>query len=68
MVVLLVQILLFGTQVREAIDRVATEIQHPCRSGFLPLGLDFIIHRSFSWAVLDSTRPIDRKIMENSSA
>jgi cytochrome c oxidase assembly protein subunit 15 len=50
MVVLLVQILL-GTQVREAIDRVATEIY--TREGWISaVGLDFIIHRSFSWAVL----------------
>lgn len=50
MVVLLVQILL-GTRVREAIDVVATEIS--AREGWISaVGLDFIIHRSFSWVVL----------------
>lgn len=48
--VLLVQILL-GTQVREAIDLVATQIS--TREGWISaVGLDFIIHRSFSWLVL----------------
>lgn len=48
--VLLIQILL-GTQVREAIDRVASEIS--TREGWISaIGLDFIIHRSFSWVVL----------------
>jgi cytochrome c oxidase assembly protein subunit 15 len=48
--VLLVQILL-GTQVREAIDLVAVSIQD--RGAWVQaLGLDFIIHRSFSWLVL----------------
>jgi cytochrome c oxidase assembly protein subunit 15 len=50
MVVLLVQIL-FGTQVREAIDRVATEIQDR-KNWVSALGMDFIIHRTFSWVVL----------------
>lgn len=50
MIVLLVQILL-GTQVREEIDRVAIEIS--TREGWISaVGSDFIIHRSFSWAVL----------------
>lgn len=49
MVILGVQILL-GTQVREAIDRVATAVsrEHWIQS----LGIDFLIHRSFSWLVL----------------
>jgi len=50
MAVLLVQIIL-GTQVREAIDRVASEIS--AREGWISAaGSEFIIHRSFSWAVL----------------
>ncbi len=50
MVTLLVQIVL-GTQVREAIDRVAVLIAE--RDNWIAnLGLDFIIHRSFSWAVV----------------
>jgi len=49
MAVLLVQILL-GTQVREAIDRVA---QVAVREAWIAnLGGEFIIHRSFSWIVL----------------
>jgi heme a synthase len=49
-VALLVQILL-GTQVREAIDRVAAEIS--AREEWISaIGLDFIIHRTFSWVVL----------------
>ena len=50
MVALLVQIL-FGTQVREGIDRVAREIQG--RENWISaIGMDFIIHRTFSWVVL----------------
>ena len=49
-IVLLIQIL-FGTQVREAIDFVATQI--PSREGWISaIEKDFIIHRSFSWIVL----------------
>jgi len=48
--VLLTQILL-GTQVREAVDLVSASIQD--RGDWMQaLGLDFIIHRSFSWVVL----------------
>lgn len=47
---LLIQIL-FGTQVREGIDRVAAEIQG--RENWISaIGIDFIIHRAFSWVVL----------------
>lgn len=50
MIVLLIQILL-GTRVREEIDRVATEIS--IREEWISaIGSDFIIHRSFSWAVV----------------
>jgi len=49
MAVLLVQVLL-GTQVREAIDRVA---EIASREAWISnLGAEFIIHRSFSWIVL----------------
>lgn len=48
MCVLLVQILL-GTQVREALDRVASEY---ARENWIEkAGLNFAIHRSFSWVV-----------------
>ncbi len=50
MAVLLVQILL-GTQVRQAIDRIAAAAISR-DSWISKLGLEFIIHRSFSWAVL----------------
>ncbi len=50
MVSLLVQIL-FGTQVREGIDRVASEI-HGRENWISAIGMDFIIHRTFSWFVL----------------
>ncbi|MEO8471118.1 MAG: COX15/CtaA family protein [Chryseolinea sp.] len=49
MAVLLVQILL-GTQVREAIDSVATVVSR--EQWISNLGGEFIIHRSFSWIVL----------------
>lgn len=50
MIVLLIQIML-GTQVREAIDLVATQIS--AREGWISaIGSDFIVHRSFSWVVL----------------
>lgn len=43
--------ILFGTQVREGIDRAASQM--PDRENWISaLGLEFIIHRSFSWAVL----------------
>lgn len=49
MVALLVQILL-GTQVREAMDRVA---ENMAREAWIAnLGGEFIIHRSFSWIVM----------------
>lgn len=49
MITLLVQILL-GTQVREAIDAVASEW---ARTAWVDhLGLPFLLHRSFSWVVL----------------
>jgi len=50
MTALLVQIL-FGTQVREAIDQVATEISDR-QEWIAATGSSFIIHRSFSWIVL----------------
>lgn len=49
MAVLLVQILL-GTQVREAVDRVATGL--PRESWIDNLGRAFVLHRSFSWLVV----------------
>lgn len=48
MAVLLVQILL-GTQVREAIDQVASAARE---TWIASIGGEFIIHRSFSWIVL----------------
>lgn len=47
---LLVQILL-GTQVREQIDRLASELTAR-ETWIAAAGIDFIIHRAFSWAVL----------------
>jgi heme a synthase len=47
-IALLVQIFL-GTQVREAIDRIAAL---PRNSWIASLGMEFIVHRSFSWVVL----------------
>ena len=49
MAVLLVQILL-GTQVREAVDRVATTL--PRESWIAGLGRSYFLHRSFSWIVI----------------
>ncbi len=49
MIALLVQIV-FGTQVREAIDRVAASL--PRDLWVDNLGAAFILHRSFSWLVL----------------
>jgi cytochrome c oxidase assembly protein subunit 15 len=48
-VVVLVQIF-FGTQVREEIDRIASSFNRP--DWISNLGVDFIVHRSFSWGVL----------------
>jgi heme a synthase len=47
--VLLVQIFL-GTQVREVIDQLANSV--PRDSWMDRVGVDFVIHRSFSWTVL----------------
>ncbi len=49
MALLLVQVFL-GTEVRSAIDRIATTL--PRADWIDNLGFAFIIHRSFSWAVL----------------
>ena len=49
MLLLLVQVFL-GTQVREAIDIVAQRL--PREGWIAALGIDFIVHRSFSWVVL----------------
>ncbi len=49
MVLLLAQVFL-GTQVREAIDRVAQSL--PRDSWISALGQPFVVHRSFSWLVL----------------
>ena len=43
----------FGTQVREAVDRVASYFADQSRDLWVAnLGLEFVIHRSFSWVVL----------------
>jgi cytochrome c oxidase assembly protein subunit 15 len=50
MAALMIQVL-FGTQVREGIDRVSAEIKG--RENWVSaIGIDFIIHRTFSWVVL----------------
>ncbi len=49
MVALLVQVF-FGTEVRGSIDSLASSL--PRESWIGQLGIDFIIHRSFSWIVL----------------
>lgn len=52
MLVLIIQIV-FGTQVREAIDSVAASLQYSQRGQWIRnLGAEFLIHRSFSWVVL----------------
>lgn len=49
---LLIQIIL-GTQVREAVDRIASAASGNSRSGWLSqAGTAFIVHRSFSWLPL----------------
>jgi heme a synthase len=48
--VLLVQVF-FGTQVREAIDRIASA-GFPRADWISELGVEFIFHRSFSWLVV----------------
>lgn len=49
MITLLIQVF-FGTEVRGSIDSLATSL--PRESWIGQLGTDFIVHRSFSWAVL----------------
>jgi heme a synthase len=49
MITLLIQVF-FGTEVRGAIDSLATSM--PRESWIGQLGSDFVVHRSFSWIVL----------------
>ena len=49
MMVLMMQVLL-GTQVREAIDRISTIVSR--EHWISNMGNEFLLHRSFSWAVL----------------
>lgn len=66
MVVVLIQILL-GTQVREAIDEVASRIAD--RGGWIEaLGVPFIIHRSFSWVVLLLHAGLVYKLLQSTSS
>ncbi len=52
MLVLILQVV-FGTQVREAVDSIAASFQYGQRSEWMNnLGVEFLIHRSFSWIVL----------------
>lgn len=63
-IILLTQILL-GTQVREGIDRVASLIQS--RENWISsLGVEFIVHRSFSWVVLLFHAVLVRKLWKMS--
>jgi cytochrome c oxidase assembly protein subunit 15 len=51
-ILFLVQIIL-GTQVREHIDEISKSLSYESRELWISrLGNDFVIHRSFSWAVL----------------
>lgn len=53
-VLLLTQIIL-GTQVREAIDSIASSLGESNRGEWVSnLGVQFIVHRSFSWAIVIS--------------
>ncbi|MEM9859141.1 MAG: COX15/CtaA family protein [Bacteroidota bacterium] len=52
MVLTLIQVAM-GTQVREAIDQVAVALGNASRDLWIEsLGIEFIIHRSFSWLLL----------------
>lgn len=52
MILTLIQVAM-GTQVREAIDRVAVALGNASRDLWIEsLGIEFIIHRSFSWLIL----------------
>lgn len=55
----------FGTQVRESIDRLAGMSRD---SWISSLGLDFIIHRSFSWLLLGVHAFLFWKLYKTSSA
>lgn len=63
-ILLLVQTFL-GTQVRESIDRLAGMTRD---SWIASLGIDFIIHRSFSWIVLGAHGFLFWKLSKTSSA
>lgn len=62
---LIVQVLL-GTEVRAALDRVA-DLLLPRESWISEAGKDFLIHRSFSWAVLLSHAILVYRIYKTSS-
>ena len=52
MLLMVVQITL-GTQVRESVDRVAVMLEHSFRDQWIGrLGMDFLVHRSFSILIL----------------
>ncbi len=54
MILLIVQIV-FGTQVREMIDKVAASFNYSQREDWISaLGTKFIVHRSFSWLIMIS--------------
>ncbi|HYG37447.1 MAG TPA: COX15/CtaA family protein [Cytophagales bacterium] len=45
--------MVWGTQVREEIDHIAQSLMHVNRDQWVSkLGVDFLIHRSFSWIVM----------------
>ena len=64
--VLIIQIL-FGTQVREAMDRVATSLTD--RTEWVSaLGAPFVIHRSFSWVVVILHAGLIYKLFRNTGS
>jgi heme a synthase len=63
---LLVQVLL-GTEVRAALDRVAS-LMLPRESWISEAGKDFLIHRSFSWAVVVFNAVLVYRIYKTSPA
>ncbi len=65
MVILIIQIVL-GTQVREMVDEVAVAFNYMSRGSWVEnLGVDFLIHRSFSWLVLLIHVALGYKLYQN---
>jgi cytochrome c oxidase assembly protein subunit 15 len=57
--------MILGVQVREALDQVAFSYANDRESWISRLGLEFLIHRSFSWVVFLANAWLSYKLIKN---